>query len=1180
MHRLAAATIAAVFAVGLLMPGPGAQRASPQILRGGTGPVSQTLQVQLGHVMPVFHLSWSADGALLASADMRGRVKLWNASAAAELRTVGIEEGAKGHNDLVLDPMGRWIAAATDGGVRLFDTRTGRELPQLRSRSKVVKIATNATGSMVVGLTARGLPVVWNSANWSVIPAFAANVDIDSNPDQREVADTWGNHPLMFTPDGRSLILAILGEPIERVDLESGRTDSIDITLSGVTAFVSPDGRFAGSFDYRSLRLVQLDQRPQDETIPFASDGARGITFCDGGRRLAVSDQSDVTIIDRSTPANRQRLHFEGNVTAIAFNTCDRLAVGFFDGRIEMFRLSDSTRTTTLGRRSIGIEDVFLDDERHVLKTVSAVGLFEWPLTEGRVTLTERWVPDEVRARRFTPDGRLTIATVDSQSAEANGISLDGSRVPPGTNPVLADDSTRAAVLDFETTSIFAVRRVARANVTPSGSAPTPLVRAQHDHASYYGVFSPSGRWFASALLSGAIVLLDGDSGRVHVLAGHMKTVQTLAFSADEQTLFSGDAGGELRAWGGASWSVAAKVGSASGAGVTALTLSPDGGRVAVGYSDGLIEERTVDLRPMGAPLTGHSAGVRCLRYSQSGWLVSATRDSIRLWGPRADQRVTLVLEPDGQWLVATDAGTFDTNAIEDLGRARWTFSDDPLRSLAPELFIRDYFEPRLLQRLLAGERLPIVRSLASLNRVQPTVEIEPVRWVDAASGRAQVAVRVSRQRVTIARGGVSTDVGTDVYDLRVFCDGQLVAWSPTVSDVLQPQPRSSPAVVTESDVKEWRRSSRIKLRRDGTARLVFEIQVPRQDDLMAVMFSAYAFNEDRVKSATAQQTAPRPSSLTTRRGTAYVIAVGVNRTDSSNWQLQYAVNDARAMASVVSARLRVNSQFAAVVPVTLTSDEGAPRPGEAAATKRNLKTVLDLLAGRSVTAQQRAAIPDAFQLQRAEPEDVVLLAVSSHGYTDGQGVFHFVLADTGSVPGSEVTPALDAHTLSSDDLSIWLRSVMAGELVLIVDACQSEATINTDGFKPGPMGSRGLGQLAYDKGMRVLAASKAQEAAVERGGSLRQGLLTYALVRSGLEQRQADFQPPDGRIELNEWLAYAVAAVPKLFAEGDSRGTIGVPGDRGQERAGFLGQRRTPMRYQQPVLFDFAKRTRPVPLL
>jgi hypothetical protein len=56
--------------------------------------------------MPMFHLSWSTDDALLVSADMRGRVKLWNASAAAELRTVGIEEGAKGYNDLVLDPMG------------------------------------------------------------------------------------------------------------------------------------------------------------------------------------------------------------------------------------------------------------------------------------------------------------------------------------------------------------------------------------------------------------------------------------------------------------------------------------------------------------------------------------------------------------------------------------------------------------------------------------------------------------------------------------------------------------------------------------------------------------------------------------------------------------------------------------------------------------------------------------------------------------------------------------------------------------------------------------------------------------------------------------------------------------------------------------------------------------------
>ena len=44
-----------------------------------------------------------------------------------------------------------------------------------------------------------------------------------------------------------------------------------------------------------------------------------------------------------------------------------------------------------------------------------------------------------------------------------------------------------------------------------------------------------------------------------------------------------------------------------------------------------------------------------------------------------------------------------------------WVFPDDPFRALAPEIFLRDYYEPRLLPRLLDPEerrRMPRPRPL------------------------------------------------------------------------------------------------------------------------------------------------------------------------------------------------------------------------------------------------------------------------------------------------------------------------------------------------------------------------------------------------------------------------------------------------------------------------------------
>jgi uncharacterized caspase-like protein len=352
-------------------------------------------------------------------------------------------------------------------------------------------------------------------------------------------------------------------------------------------------------------------------------------------------------------------------------------------------------------------------------------------------------------------------------------------------------------------------------------------------------------------------------------------------------------------------------------------------------------------------------------------------------------------------------------------------------------------------------------------------------------------------------------------------------------------------------------------------------VRLPRRAGQMEVVFSAYAFNEDRVKSTTARKSIPSSAELKPRIGKAYVISVGVNRTRSTPaWDLSYAVNDARELSRVVSRKLRETKQFADVVPVCLVSDDARAAvkkedrcDTELPATKESLQAVLDLLAGRAVKEPIRTQLGKI--TERAQPEDLVVISVSSHGYTDDRGTFHFVTADVSEL--QRVTPALDRSTLNTDQLSAWLRQVDAGELVLIVDACQSEATIQTEGFMPGPMGSRGLGQLAYDKGMRVLAASKARESAYERD-KIGHGLLSYALVTKGLEEGEADWQPENKRITISEWLSYAEQEVPKLFAEGEAKGGVQRRGAPSGTRDVYHGEKKTPARYQQPTLFDFAK--------
>src|SRR5262249_707106 len=82
-----------------------------------------------------------------------------------------------------------------------------------------------------------------------------------------------------------------------------------------------------------------------------------------------------------------------------------------------------------------------------------------------------------------------------------------------------------------------------------------------------------------------------------------------------------------------------------------------------------------------------------------------------------------------------------------------------------------------------------------------------------------------------------------------------------------------------------------------------------------------------------------------------------------------------------------------------------------------------------------------------------------------------------------------------------------------------------------GPMNSKGLAQLAYEKGMYILTAAQSFQAALE-AAQLGHGYLTYALVEEGLKTSVADTEPKDGVLIAREWLNFATERVPQMQEE------------------------------------------------
>lgn len=568
---------------------------------------------------------------------------------------------------------------------------------------------------------------------------------------------------------------------------------------------------------------------------------------------------------------------------------------------------------------------------------------------------------------------------------------------------------------------------------------------------------------------------------------------------------------------------------------------------------------------------------------------ISAASDS----NPLGTPLFTLFRLPSGRFFAIDAEGRYDTNLPPDTDAVRWTVSDAPLQSLAPQTFMRDYYQPGLMRRLLecvsdgvanCSARFPAIRSLATLNRVLPKVrivEIKPGKTPDVAI----VSVEVEDG---FEPDAVNGKTATGVYDVRVFRNGKLELHHPeqVFEEMFERQAKANtltseqrmaltqaergeanPELVAEnlrSDLGYWRKYSQVwKDPVRGYPRLDFTIPLPTIAGSEESEFSVYAFNEDRVKSETVSAKFRRPP-VAPRKPRAFVISIGIDAYDSPRLQLNFAASD----AELIGDRLARIPGYE-VHRITLAGKR-LPNGKTSRFTRLDFDAMFSSMGRHDIPVIIQKLGEDGFdasQLDHPNADDILILTFSGHGWADRQGNFYLLPSDAVWPEGAD---APNTSTLiSSENLAMVMGYFHVSEIAMIIDACHSAASVDAGGFRPGPMGDAGLGQLAFDKGIRILAATQAGDVALE-DPTLRQGLLTFALAGEGITQTggKAD-SDGDGRITLDEWLAYGARRMPSLIAELGVR-HVAAGGDR--SRGWIPSTTQSASGGQEPALFDFNK--------
>ncbi|HYU99239.1 MAG TPA: caspase family protein [Pyrinomonadaceae bacterium] len=1012
----------------------------------------------------------SLDGtqlARLSTAAGENKVQVWDLATSREVRAVNLPDKDLDGADMAFTADGHvFVAGIVDKRVKLWDVSS-------RANERDLGSATQLFGQLKFSRDARLLSFsegynvkIWDVASGRELPALLA-------PNSGLFATT-GRVFAGFSDDGKKVATGGFDTPTILWETDtakqllklSGRTNmAYKVAFSADGNQLSSGGRTR--WDLRTGRGLRLAAAPTDQLLGFPSPD---------GRLLAAYTPNSETVSILEIPSGRKLQTLTPTLSGVVVQR-----ISFSpDGNLLVASYSPS-------------EAQMKQNAQPGQYRVNPGGVRIWDLKSGR-ELPAINLATQASEAGFNTDGRV-LATLGAMGDITLWDTSSGRKLRDLTSSPMAGLNQMMTGMGGMTPD--QIKKMSRGK--PGSMPQMPDLSAMSNMmTNIMGSMSAGtmGRTVTSLSFSpdGRILAIGGVESKSNVdfaammnPAAQKNRKNSKPQDPDEiMKNMKVEAVGQVTLWDVASGTEIGTL-KGHGKGVTQVAFSHDGRLLASSSTDNTIRIWDVAGRRELRTLTGHTANIESLDFSPDSRLLASASDDggTFLWDANTGEHLlTLIsLDDGGEWMVVTPQGLFDGTPAA-WNQILWRYNNDTFNVAPIEWFFNEFYYPGLLGDVFAGKRPKVALDVSKKDRRQPVVKLSVAGEATSAIAARTIKVKVDISEAPADKGNSQ---GSGARDVRLFRNVSLVkVWH---GDVLN----GKPSATFEEEITVTAGPNRL---------------------------TAYAFNKDNVKSKDAALALNGADSLK-RAGTAYIIAVGINEYANAQYNLKYAVADAQSFGDEVRLRQKQVAQFERVEVVTLINEN---------ATKANILSVLKRLAGIPGAPSLKAGPFDG--LKRAEPEDTVIIYFAGHGTAQAQR-FYLIPHDLGytgertklSEPGLK---SILEHSVSDVELEQAVEGLDAGHLLLVIDACNSGQALEAEEKRRGPMNSKGLAQLAYEKGMYILTAAQSYQAALE-AAQFGHGLLTFALVEEGLKTAVADSEPKDGILNAREWLDFATERVPQM---------------------------------------------------